>query len=203
MDTKEFLAGRKSVRKYKREHEISHAEIENILTYAAKAPSSHNFQPWKVFVVRSAEKKKQIKELAFGQQQVEDASALFIIFGDKTVYDIDAIIQYNLDHGILKEDHVAEHRQVLEAFFAVNPQDRENEGVKLDTGLFAMHLMHVVRAFGYDSVPVRGADFEAIMEYLNIPKHLVPILLLPVGIAEAEGYPHIRKDVAEFATIID
>jgi len=203
LEFKEFLAGRKSVRKYKREHSIPTTELEQILTYAAKAPSSHNFQPWKVFVVRSPEKKKQIRAFAFGQQQVEDASALFIIFGDKSAYNIDEIIQYNLNHGILSEEHVEGHRKQLEMFFSLYPADRENEGVKLDTALFAMHLMHVVRAFGYESVPVRGVDFKSVMNYLNIPEHLVPVMMLPVGIAAEEGYPHIRKDVSEFATIID
>jgi len=203
MEMKEFLAGRKSVRKYERNHTISDAEIEAILTYAAKAPSSNNFQPWKVFVVRSNEKKTQIKDLAYGQQQVEDASALFLIFGDKKAYNIDEMIQYNLKNGILQQENVAKQRKQLEMFFATNPMDRENEGVKLDTGLFAMHLMHVVRAFGYESVPIRGVDFKAVMNYLGISEDLVPVLLLPVGKPAAEGYPHIRKDVASFATIID
>jgi len=200
---KEFLAGRKSVRQYKRDHEISREEIEEILAYAAKAPSSNNFQPWKVFVIRSAEKKRQLKEFAFGQQQVEDASALFLIFGDKKAYDIDELINANVASGILPADKVEGTRKQLETFFALNPMDREDEGVKLDTALFAMHLMHVVRAFGYESVPVRGINFEAAMEYLNISTDLVPVLLLPVGVATAEGYPHVRKDVAHFATIID
>lgn len=203
MDFKKFLDERKSVRQFEVGREISVEEINSMLEHASMAPSSNNAQPWKVFVVRNQEMKEKIKEVSFGQQQVADASVLFIIFGDKSAYDVDKLVKYNIDNGILAPEKAETHRELVTAFFAAHPEDRQNEGVKLDVALFAMNLMHVVRAFGYDSVPVRGTDFAFIQKYLNISEDLVPVLLLPVGVAAAPGYPHIRKSVDEFTEILD
>ena len=65
-----------------------------------------------------------------------------------------------------------------------------------------MNLMHVVRAFGYDSVPMRGVDFDNIKNYLDVPANYEAMLLLPVGKALKPGYPHVRYDLDELFTLI-
>ncbi|MGT2907548.1 nitroreductase family protein [Streptococcus dentiloxodontae] len=85
----------------------------------------------------------------------------------------------------------------------VRNEEKGIEGLRLDVGLFAMNLMQVVRTFGYDSVPMRGVDFEVIKTYLKVPNDWEPILMLPVGKALQAGYPHVRNTVEEFAEIIE
>jgi nitroreductase len=36
--------------------------------------SGYNLQPWEVVVVKDKEKKRQLKDICYGQQKVEDAS---------------------------------------------------------------------------------------------------------------------------------
>ncbi len=91
----------------------------------------------------------------------------------------------------------------IRRYLALHPEDKEIEGLRLDVGLFAMNLMQVVRAFGYDSVPMRGADFDGIKTYLKVPSDWGPILMLPVGKALQAGYPHVRKPVEEFTEIVE
>jgi nitroreductase len=197
-----FLDERTSIRNFDPDVMISDEEIQSILLHAVNAPSSYNAQPWKVFVVKNKEKQKILKEFTANAIQVVDASAIFLIFGDKSSYDVDKLINFNIEKGIIKFEDVDEHISRLNRYHTLHPEDKDNEGLKLDIGLFSMNLMHILRTFGYDSVPMRGMDFEKAQDYLGISKELLPILLLPVGKAMNTRLPHIRKTYAEFARII-
>lgn len=198
-----FLDNRKSVRFFDKDFTLSNKWIEEIIFHAMKAPSGNNFQPWKVVVIKDKEKQKVIKELAYGQQQIEDASALFFILGDRAAYDVEKKLNFDLKNNILRLDQMIEKKKRLAQYFENNPDDISTNGVMLDSGLFAMNLMHVLRAYGLDSVPMRGINFKKTMELLNIDNNYDPILMIPVGKAIKAGYPTLRYNVNEILKIID
>ncbi|MEY8513881.1 nitroreductase family protein [Lactococcus taiwanensis] len=199
----DFLDERKSVRIFDPKAQISNREIMDILAHASDAPSGNNFQPWKVFVVKNKEKQAILKNFSFNQQQVADASAIFLIFGNKSNYDIQKIMKFNLENCIISESQLIEKTNRVRTYLKLHPEDISNEGLRFDNGLFAMNLMHIIRAFGYESNPMRGTDFQKIMEFLNIPQNLVPILMLPIGKPLKAGYPHQRYPINDFVKIIE
>ncbi len=199
----DFLNGRHSVRHFDSQVTIPKEVIRLILTYASYAPSNNNFQPWRVVLVRNKEKQAHLAHLAAGQDQVKDASAVFLIFGDKSAYDLNWWQNFHLQRGAISKSNVTTKLSRIKAYFKLHPEDKDLEGLRLDVGLFAMNLMHVVRGFGYDSVPMRGADFTAIKDYLKVPETWEAILMLPVGKALKTGHPHIRRPVEEFTRFID
>ncbi len=199
----DFLDERKSVRIFDPKAQISNQEIMDIIAHASNAPSGNNFQPWKVFVVKNKEKQAILKNFSFNQQQVADASAIFLIFGNKSNYDVQKIMKFNLENCIISESQLIEKTNRVRTYLKLHPEDISNEGLRFDNGLFAMNLMHIIRAFGYESNPMRGTDFQKIMEFLNIPQNLVPILMLPIGKPLKAGYPHQRYPINDFVKIIE
>ena len=89
---------------------------------------------------------------------------------------------------------VANKANRVQAYLDLHPEDAGIEGLKFDLGLFSMNLMHVVRTFGYESVPMRGVDFEKVKEYLHVPENYEAMLMLPVGKSIKAGYPHARYE---------
>ena len=73
----DFLNKRQSIRSFDPNDTISDDTIYQILESASKAPSSNNFQPWKVVVFKNKEIQEQLKNFSYQQQQVADASAVF------------------------------------------------------------------------------------------------------------------------------
>lgn len=199
----DFLSERKSVRKFDSTVEIATKEIEGILTLAAKAPSGNNTQPWKVITVKNKELKKQIQALAFNQKQLETASAMFLVFGDSDAYDIEHQISYKKEAEQLSEERIQAFREKMESFYQLSPLDKGTEGLKLDCGLFAMNLLYAIRAYDYDAVPMRGADFEGIKKLLTIPSSWLPIVMIPFGKAVESGRYKIRKSVTDFNRMIE
>ena len=53
---------------------VSDELIKEILEISATAPSRYNLQPWEALVVKDKEKKRQLKDICYRQQKVEDAS---------------------------------------------------------------------------------------------------------------------------------
>ena len=198
----DFLNKRQSIRSFDPNDTISDDTIYQILESASKAPSSNNFQPWKVVVFKNKEIQEQLKNFSYQQQQVADASAVFLLLGDKKAYDIDKLLTFYIQNGIMDSSEGEGRKKRIEAYFSLHPEDKDKEGLRFDLGLFAMNLMYVAQAYGYDSVPRRGVDFEAIMTTFEIDPELDPILLLPIGKKLSEGFPKIRYSVEDFSTFI-
>lgn len=202
MNFLEQLDKRKSIRHFDSTHDISDDEILNILNHAANAPSNNNAQPWKVVVVKDKQLLVKMQKLSFNQKQVGQASAVFLILGDRQNYDIERLVQLNLKYHLITATEINNKKQRIETYFSLHPEDKEEVGLRFDVGLFSMNLMHVLRTFGYDSVPMRGVDFTKIMKVLKLPDRLTPILLLPVGKATTVGHSHQRESAETFTTII-
>ncbi|KRM94935.1 NADH dehydrogenase [Liquorilactobacillus aquaticus DSM 21051] len=202
MDFLNSLDERKSIRHFVPDMEISDQRILEMLNHAANAPSNNNSQPWRVVVIKNTIMKNKLKELSFGQSHVAEASAVLLILGDKSQYDIEKLVNYSIKHRLIEKDQAEIKQNRIETYFAMHPEDSREPGLRLDMGLFSMNLMHVIRAFGYDSVPMRGVNFNAVLDYLKIPKNLSPIMLLPIGKALRFGHRHIREDSKSFTTII-
>src|SRR2546421_6518107 len=58
------------------------ADLEKIIRAGLEAPSGYNTQPWRFVVVRDPEQKKKLRQAAFGQPKVEQASAVIVACGD-------------------------------------------------------------------------------------------------------------------------
>ncbi|MGY3777131.1 nitroreductase family protein [Isobaculum melis] len=204
LEIKEFLTNRQSIRSFDESFEITNNEIIQILDEAATAPSSNNLQPWKVVAVKNKKIQKKISEFAFGQTAVKEASVVFILFADMTKYDdIAEVMKRMVNHGFIDSETAAKQCKIVEDFFQLHPKDKKAFGAALDTGLFAMNLIHIIRTHGYGTVPMRGALFTDIQEYLKLPSHWLPIMLLPIGKARLDGYQSIRYAATEFSKIIE
>lgn len=193
-----FLNDRKSVRDFDPNYNISDQEIADMISNAANAPSSNNFQPWKIVAVTNKVKQAKLMDFAYGQKQVKDASVVLLILGDKTLYDINKIMTFNVKNEIITTEERPDKEKRVHEYLRLHPEDTGIQGLKFDLGLFSMNLMHIVRAFGYDSVPMRGVDFEKTKSYLNISDNYDAMLLLPVGKAIKSGYPHLRYPLTSF-----
>src|SRR5260370_37961325 len=61
---------------------IHTADLEKIIRAGLEAPSGYNLQPWRFVVVRDREQRKKLRAAAFGQPEVEEASAAIVACGD-------------------------------------------------------------------------------------------------------------------------
>ncbi len=82
MNTLDAIRTRRAVKHYDPSHEMTDAEVEQLLTLATLAPTAFNIQNWRFLVFRDPELRRQIREVAWDQAQVTDASLLVILCAD-------------------------------------------------------------------------------------------------------------------------
>jgi len=86
MNTLETIQSRRSIKHYDPAHQMTEAEIRQLLEAAMQAPTAFNIQHWRFVTVTDQEIRKQIRANAWDQAQVTDASLLIVLCADKDAW---------------------------------------------------------------------------------------------------------------------
>ena len=82
MNTIEAIKTRRAVKLFNSAHRMSTVEITELLSLAVLSPTAFNIQNWRFVVVDKAELRKKIREVAWDQTQVTEASLLIVLCAD-------------------------------------------------------------------------------------------------------------------------
>lgn len=207
MDALENIKNRRSINFFDKSFVISDEEINKILEISSLTPSSMNLQPWEVIVVKSSEKKAILRKCAMGQPKVEEASAVFIIIANQNACEenIDLVLKSWVELGYMDEKTANNYRNLPQKLYSEkNTEKRKLFAVK-NAAFFAMTVMYVARALGYETHPMDGFDEEMIKKEFNIPSDALIPVLIAVGkfSPSAKLLPRAwRKPVKEFSKIV-
>ncbi|MBS4212917.1 nitroreductase family protein [Bacillus sp. FJAT-49825] len=199
----DVIRERHSVRKYDPTFKIAREEIEEILNEAILAPSSSNLQPWRFIVIDDQEKKKELRQIANNQEQVETSSAVIAVLGDKEMYqNIEKVYRSNFEAGYM--DEASMHRLIAgsNSLYPNLPEEVRKNIAAFDTGLVSMQLMLAAKAKGYDTVPMGGFDKQKFMDKFQVSNRYMPMLLISLGKAAAPAYKTTRIQLEEIVEFV-
>jgi nitroreductase len=182
-----LAAHRRSIRRY-RTDSISHHDLLALLHVASRAPSPWNLQPWRFVVVRDPQAKKQLREAAFGQPQVEAASAVIVVASDM----VDTLARVNevQNPAWPSERQAKTVSGILAAFEKMTPEQRDQWGRSV-TGIALGYLLLAAEAFGFGSSPMLGFDPAKVKAQFQLPDHAQVAALVALGYPDEEGLePH-------------
>jgi hypothetical protein len=198
----QVIRERRSVRKYNPEVKISKEEIIDMLKEATLAPSSSNLQPWKFLVIQDQETKKELRAIANNQEQVETASAVIAVLGDKEMYkNAEKVYRSSYEAGYMDEGVMSRMIEGSNKLYSAAPVEARMNIASHDAGLVSMQLMLIAKDRGYDTVPMGGFNKQQFIEKFNIDARYMPVVLIALGKAAAPGHPTTRlpiEDVVEF-----
>lgn len=198
----DLMRERHSVRKYDPNFKIAREEIEEILSEAITAPSSSNLQPWRFIIFDHPETKKELRIIANNQEQVETASAVIAVMGDKEMYNnIEMVYRSSFESGYLDEISMNRLIQSASSTYPKAPEEIRKNIAHFDAGLVSMQMMLLAKAKGYDTVPMGGFDKVKFIEQFQIPERFIPIVLIALGKAAAPAYKTTRiplKDIIDY-----
>jgi nitroreductase len=189
----EVIKERHSVRKYDPTYKISQEEMKDMLKEAIQAPSSSNLQPWRFIVIQDQEMKKELRAIANNQEQVETASAVIAILGDKEMYkSVEKVYRSSYEAGYMNEANMNRLIEGTNNTYPNAPEEARKNIAAFDAGLVSMQLMLIAKDRGYDTVPMGGFNKELFSKRFNVPDHLFPIILISVGKAAAPAFKTTR-----------
>lgn len=193
--TKDFftvIQERQSVRSYHPDVKIPRDELKEMIQLASEAPSSWNLQHWKFLVFDESEAKQALLPIAYGQQQIVDASAVIAILGDveadKNAEEVfSAAVEAGHAPQSVKESMVDQIKTAYETI----PNIGRDEAIR-NASLGAMQFMLVAKAYDYDTCPIGGFDRNELVKQFNIPERFIPIMLITIGKRKADAHETMR-----------
>ena len=189
----EVIKERHSVRKYDSTYNISQEEIKDMLKEATQAPSSSNLQPWRFIVIQDQEAKKELRAIANNQEQVETASAVIAVLGDKEMYkSVETVYRSAYEAGLMDEANMNRLIEGTNKTYPFAPEEVLKNIASFDAGLVSMQLMLIAKDRGYDTVPMGGFDKDKFVKMFNVSDRLFPIVLISVGKAAAPAFNTTR-----------
>lgn len=193
-----LIRERRSVRKYEPNFKIDREEILEMLKEATMAPSTSNLQPWEFLVFLDAEERKDLRAIAYNQEQIETASAVIAVIADKEFYkNIEPVYESMSEAGYIDDAS----KEVLvdnanKAYPYASEEARKNMAT-FDSGLAAMQFMLVAKERGYATGPMGGFDKVKFVERFNVSDRYFPIALITIGKENAPAYKTTRLPIED------
>ncbi|CAI0704087.1 nitroreductase family protein [Serratia ficaria] len=189
MNTLEAIQQRRATKQFDAQHRMTLEEKKALLGIALQAaPSAFNLQHWRPLLIEDRAQREKIREAAWGQAQVTDASMLVVLCGDLTSWQS----QVKNVWGAAAQPVQQFMFPAIDRYYRDKPQVQRDE-VMRSSGIFAQTLMLAAKAQGYDSCPMDGFDFDAVGTIINQPDHYQIALMVAIGKSLSPPYPRIGK----------
>lgn len=183
MDVIQAIRERRSINFFETDMDIPEGTLKELLEVANLAPSSFNLQPWKVVVVRERERKRVLRQCAFDQPKVEEASVVLILVADPVAKEenIERMLDSWQEFGYMKPEMRETYKGMADNLYGTPESLKRKLFAVKNTSLFAMNLMIVAKGMGLETHPMDGFDEDCIKKEFNIPEDKVIPMLIAVG----------------------
>ena len=172
----EAIESRRAIKHYDPEHVMPEEDLQELIRLTKLAPSSFNMQNYRFLVVQDKELRQKIREAAWDQAQVTDASVLFIMCADLTAPLADPSTYWS--HAPQEVQDIL--GPMIKPFYDGRDQMIRDEGIR-SSALAGMTLMLAARELGYDSCPMVGFDGDVVAKLVNLPEDHIISFMIPVG----------------------
>ena len=184
MNTVDAIRARRSVKQFDAGHSMTEEEVNELLSLAMLSPTSFNIQNWRYVVVDDQELRKQIREVAWDQAQVTDASLFIVLCADLKSWE-----RRPDRYWVHAPKEVQEFMiPAIDDYYRCKDQVQRDEAMR-SCGIAAQTLMLAAKSMGYDSCPMDGFDFEKVAGLVHLPEDHVIAMFVAIGKGTSEPWP--------------
>jgi nitroreductase len=184
MNVSQAIQERRSVKAYDPQHQMTEAEIKQLLSLAMLSPTAFNIQNWRFVVVTDPALRREIRKVSWSQAQVEEASVLIVLTADLKAWE-KAPERYWKNAPKPVQDFLV---PAIGQYYSGNELVQRDEAMR-SCGMAAMTIMLAAKEMGYDTCPMDGFDFDAVAQLLNMPDDHIPVMFVVVGKALKPAQP--------------
>ena len=184
MNVSEAIESRRAVKAFDVNHKMTDAEIERLLGLAMLSPTAFNIQNWRFVLPTDPALRRQIREVAWNQAQVTDASLLVILTADLKAWDKEPSRYWRLAAQPVRDFMVP----AIDQYYRGRDTVQRDEAMR-SCGIAAQSLMLAAKEMGYDTCPMDGFDFDAVAKLINLPADHAIAMFVAVGKGTQAPYP--------------
>jgi nitroreductase/dihydropteridine reductase len=183
------LNWRYAAKKFDTARKVSDDDLNELLEAARLAPSSYGLQPWKLIVITDPELRKKLREHAWNQPQVTDASHLIILAARADV-DENYVKRYVEDIAKQRKTSVEALKGYQDMMTGdVNSRSKEQilEWSKHQVYIALGFMLETAALKGIDACPMEGFDPAKFDKILELKKsNLASTVLCAIGYRAAD-----------------
>ena len=184
MNTVDAIRSRRAVKHFDANHKMTEEEVNEFLSLAVLSPTAFNIQNWRYVVVTDQELRTQIREVAWGQAQVTDASLFIVLCADLKSWE-----KQPGRYWVNAPKEVQEFMiPAIDDYYRAKDQVQRDEAMR-SCGIAAQTLMLTAKSMGYDSCPMDGFDFEKVAKLIHLPDDHVIAMFVAIGKGTKEAWP--------------
>jgi len=198
MKTIEAIKKRRSIRHYNPSFKISDKEIQELIEFAMLSPTSYNIQHWKFVVVTDTKLRAELKDAAYGQEQVADASALILVATDIKAWQKDMPQKWQNVSNEIKEFMVNRSKE----FYQGNDELQRDEAIR-SASFATQTLILAAISKGYDTGIMIGFDPEKVANLINLPANFMISNFVVIGKGMEQVHPRGGQTPIENVMIKD
>jgi len=191
MEFKDIVMQRYATKKFDG-RKIPDGKIAELIELIRFAPSAVNLQPWKIKIVTDQKSKDELRQAAFGQEQVSTCSHLLVFYAN---IDTDGLVG-KVDQGMKKSGVPDEMRNTVVGLARnmTSGMTREAKVAWAQCQVFLAlgNAVNGAKSLGFDSCPMTGFDPGLCEKILGSRPNLVLTVMCPVGYAADAPMPKIR-----------
>ena len=205
----ENLNWRYATKKFDTSKKLTDEQLEKLKEVIKLTASSYGLQPYKFFIIEDKETRKKLREAAWDQPQVTDASQL-IVFANMTDFDeslVDDYIQNVVETRGMDKADLKDYAEMMKS--TLMPLSKEQKGFWAAKQAYIAlgNLLSAAAEYKIDACPMEGFEPEKFNEILGLKsQNLNAAVIATVGYRSEEDktqhYKKVRKTKNElFKTI--
>ena len=182
------IRARRSMKSFKSDP-IPEATLQELVSLMQDAPSSWNFQPTRVVMIRSMVQKEALAAAAWGQKQILEAPVTFVFAVSIRGWEknMSEILKSGVSSGAWPQkfaDWIGENAPGFQKGLG----DKEREYAIKDAIIMATTLALAAQSKGYSNCYINGWDEAKVKEIIGAEgdKDIAIALLLPIGLPNTQ-----------------
>jgi nitroreductase len=184
MNIKEAIVNRRSVKHFDPQHQMTEAEVNELMSHVILSPTAFNIQHWRFVRVADTDKRQQIQDASWGQVQVTEASLLLVLCADLNAWEKQPE-RYWQDAPQEVQDFLL---PAIADYYTNHHQAQRDECFR-SSSIAAMSIMLMATEMGYDSCPMDGFDFDKVAKIINLPHDHIITMMVVVGKKKEDARP--------------
>ena len=184
METLQTIRERRAVKHFDPEFKMPQEDIDQLFEHALQAPTSFNIQNWRFVWVEDAAAREKLREAAWDQAQVTEASMVLVLCADLKAWDKEPQ-RYWRNAPQAAQDMLV---PMIKPFYEGKEELQRDEAMR-SVGIVAQTLMLTAKAMGYDSCPMIGFDPQKVAELIELPEDHTIGMMLTIGKAIKPAWP--------------
>ncbi len=200
----EHLIWRYTTKRFDPSRQVSENDLAELLDVLRLAPSSFGLQPWKFVIVRDPRLRDEIRNCAWGQPQVREASHL-IIFCALTHMDEGHVSRY-ISHVAqvrgVPRGSLSDYERGMQEFLRSRSSQEMSEWMKRQVYIALGMFLDECARKKIDASPMEGFDSSKVDELLGLnAEGVTSVVLCPIGYRAKDdryaGLTKVRFDSSE------